>query len=112
MMAAHFEGLGYMEQYEYAEAVEAFREVHRRAPGWIPGSINLAIALLNDSGREGRGSQESRRRRGHRAISTRPWRCSPACWNETRTIRTPIFAGASSSNSRGALARRTGTSSA
>ena len=50
VMAAHFRGLGYMEQYEYAKAVESFREVHRRAPGWIPGAINLAIALLNDTG--------------------------------------------------------------
>ncbi len=33
-----------------AEAAEAFRTVHRLAPGWIPGSINLAIALLNDTG--------------------------------------------------------------
>ncbi len=49
-MAAHFKGLGLMEQYEYRKAAEAFREVHTRAPGWIPGSINLAIALLNDSG--------------------------------------------------------------
>ena len=24
--------------------------MHQRAPGWIPGSINLAIALLNDTG--------------------------------------------------------------
>ena len=39
-----------MEQYEYAKAVAAFREVHERAPGWTPGSINLAIALLNDTG--------------------------------------------------------------
>jgi hypothetical protein len=39
-----------MEQYEYASAVQAFREAHDLAPGWIPGSINLAIALLNDSG--------------------------------------------------------------
>jgi tetratricopeptide (TPR) repeat protein len=51
-LAAHFKGLGYMEQYEYRKAVEAFRDVHRRAPGWIPGTINLAIALLNDSGVE------------------------------------------------------------
>jgi tetratricopeptide (TPR) repeat protein len=50
VMARHFEGLGSMEQYEYARAVEAFREVHRRAPGWIAGSINLAVALLNDTG--------------------------------------------------------------
>jgi hypothetical protein len=39
-----------MEQYEYRKAVDAFREVRERAPGWIPGSINLAIALLNDTG--------------------------------------------------------------
>ncbi|MFI5459209.1 MAG: FG-GAP-like repeat-containing protein [Isosphaerales bacterium] len=50
VMAAHFKGLGHMERYEYRNAAEAFREVHRRAPGWIPGAINLAIALLNDSG--------------------------------------------------------------
>jgi tetratricopeptide (TPR) repeat protein len=50
VMEAHFRGLGLMEQYAYSQAAEAFRDVHRRAPGWIPGSINLAIALLNDSG--------------------------------------------------------------
>jgi tetratricopeptide (TPR) repeat protein len=50
VMAAHYTGLGHMERYEYAEAMQAFREVSKRAPGWIPGSINLAIALLNDSG--------------------------------------------------------------
>jgi tetratricopeptide (TPR) repeat protein len=50
VMAAHFKGVGYMEQYEYGAAVKAFREVQARAPGWIPGSINLAIALLNDTG--------------------------------------------------------------
>jgi tetratricopeptide (TPR) repeat protein len=46
-MNGHFEGLGYMEQYKYAEAADRFRAVHRLAPGWIPGSVNLAIALLN-----------------------------------------------------------------
>ena len=50
VMAAHYAGLGHMERYEYAEAMGAFRDVCKRAPGWIPGSINLAIALLNDSG--------------------------------------------------------------
>ncbi len=50
VVRAHFEGLGHMERYEYRQAVEEFREVHERAPGWIPGSINLAIALLNDNG--------------------------------------------------------------
>ena len=50
MMAAHYKGLGQMERYEYREAIESFREVRKRAPGWVPGAINLAIALLNDSG--------------------------------------------------------------
>ena len=78
-MAAHFEGLGYMEQYEYREAVEAFREVHDRAPGWIPGSINLAIALLNDSGvkaeeakKAGGDAASEQLRRGPRPPGRRP----------------------------------------
>jgi tetratricopeptide (TPR) repeat protein len=50
VMAAHFKGLGHMERYEYRDAAAAFRDIRRRAPGWIPGAINLAIALLNDSG--------------------------------------------------------------
>jgi hypothetical protein len=50
VMSALHRGLGLMEQYQYREAASAFREVHRLAPGWIPGSINLAIALLNDTG--------------------------------------------------------------
>lgn len=50
VIKAHFTGLGYMEQYEYARATESFREVQRLAPGWIPGAVNLSIALLNDTG--------------------------------------------------------------
>ena len=53
-----------MERYEYRAAAISFREVRKRAPGWIPGSINLAIALLNDSGSESRGGQESGGRAG------------------------------------------------
>lgn len=52
VMEAHFEGLGLMEQYEYGKAVNRFKDVHERAPGWIPGSINLAIALLNLGGKQ------------------------------------------------------------
>ncbi len=47
---AHYRGLGAMERYEYAKAADAFREVVKLAPGWIPGNINLAIALLNQGG--------------------------------------------------------------
>ncbi len=36
VMAAHYQGLGHMERYEYREAVEAFREVLKRAPGGFP----------------------------------------------------------------------------
>ncbi len=50
VMDAHFRGLGAMERYEYAAAAEAFRDIHRRAPSWIAGSINLAVALLNQGG--------------------------------------------------------------
>ncbi|WP_435007438.1 FG-GAP-like repeat-containing protein [Tundrisphaera lichenicola] len=50
VVEAHYRGLGAMERYEYPQAAEAFREVHKKAPGWIAGSINLAIALLNQGG--------------------------------------------------------------
>ncbi len=47
---AHYRGLGAMERYEYEIAAHAFGEVHQKAPGWVPGAINLAIALLNQGG--------------------------------------------------------------
>ncbi len=50
VLAAHYEGAGRMGQFDYAGAAEKFRAVRKLAPGWIPGSINLAIALLNDTG--------------------------------------------------------------
>ncbi|HEV3121203.1 MAG TPA: tetratricopeptide repeat protein, partial [Isosphaeraceae bacterium] len=53
VMEAHLRGLGYMEQLKvYSKAVAEFRMVHQLAPGWIPGSINLAIALLNEAGQK------------------------------------------------------------
>lgn len=58
VLAAHLKGLGHMERYvEYPEAVVAFRKVHELAPGWVPGSINLAIALLNTTGAADQKSQ-------------------------------------------------------
>ena len=59
VMAAHYRGLGAMERYEYTEAAEAFREVHSKAPGWSPGAINLAIALLNQGGEAADKAKES-----------------------------------------------------
>jgi tetratricopeptide (TPR) repeat protein len=59
VLAAHLRGLGHMERFEYDQAAAAFREVHRLAPGWTAGSINLAIALLNQTGNEGSGATAS-----------------------------------------------------
>ncbi|WZO99128.1 FG-GAP-like repeat-containing protein [Isosphaeraceae bacterium EP7] len=50
VMKAHLAGVGHMERYEYEDATAAFRKVHELAPGWLPGSVNLSIALLNTSG--------------------------------------------------------------
>jgi len=36
-----------MEQYQPQDAVAAFEQVTRRAPEWVTGRLNLAIALLN-----------------------------------------------------------------
>ena len=52
-----------MEQYEYGKAAKAFREVRRRAPGWVPGAINLSIALLNMTGEEVEAVEANRRGR-------------------------------------------------
>ncbi|HEX4069913.1 MAG TPA: FG-GAP-like repeat-containing protein, partial [Planctomycetaceae bacterium] len=61
LMTAHYRGLGFMEQYDYRKAEEAFREVHDLAPRWIPGSINLAIALLYQWGSVSEGYAKEER---------------------------------------------------
>src|SRR5689334_18071923 len=48
----HLRGLAYMEQFEYGKAAAEFRSVHQLSPDWVPGTINLAIALLNQTGEE------------------------------------------------------------
>jgi len=58
VIAANDRGLGLMEQYEYSAAITAFRQVRELAPGWIPGSINLAIAILNFRGSQAAKSEE------------------------------------------------------
>ncbi len=47
VLQANSRGIGYMEQFEYGKAVTAFEEVVRLAPDWLPGRINLGVALLN-----------------------------------------------------------------
>jgi tetratricopeptide (TPR) repeat protein len=46
---ANARGVGYMEQFEFGKAIEAFEEAGRAAPTWEPAKINLAIALLNSA---------------------------------------------------------------
>ena len=40
-------GIGYMERFNYAKALETFEHVNQMDPDWLPGKINLGIALLN-----------------------------------------------------------------
>ena len=47
VLEAHYRGVGMMERYDYDKVIEAFREVHGRAPDGPPGSVNLAIALMS-----------------------------------------------------------------
>ena len=49
-LEAHYEGLGHMERFEYSDAVASFREAARLRPDDLTPKINLAIALLNDTG--------------------------------------------------------------
>src|SRR5262249_13652141 len=53
-------GVGHTEQFEYGKAVEAFEEVVKFAPDWLPGEINLGIALLNQAGAMRSNSSEEK----------------------------------------------------
>ncbi|HEV8063113.1 MAG TPA: FG-GAP-like repeat-containing protein [Gemmataceae bacterium] len=44
---ANLRGVGLMDQFEYAAAASAFEEAIHLDPEWLPGRINLGIALLN-----------------------------------------------------------------
>ncbi len=47
VMHANNRGVGLMEQFQYGKAATAFEEVVTMAPDWLPGRVNLGIALLN-----------------------------------------------------------------
>src|SRR4029077_11784787 len=49
LLRANNEGVGYMEKFDYKRGVEAFEKVVDMDPTWLPGRINLGIALLNRS---------------------------------------------------------------
>src|SRR5260370_29857994 len=44
---ANLRGIGLMEQFDYYDAAKAFEEAVKLDPDWLPGQINLGIALLN-----------------------------------------------------------------
>ncbi len=47
VLRANSRGVGYMERFDFPPAVKAFEEVVQLAPDWMPGKINLGIALMN-----------------------------------------------------------------
>jgi tetratricopeptide (TPR) repeat protein len=47
VMRENSRGVGYMEQFDFPPAVNAFEEVVHLAPNWEVGKINLGIALMN-----------------------------------------------------------------
>lgn len=57
-IAANNRGIGKLEQYEYPSAEMEFREATRLAPNWLPGKINLGIALLNQNTAESKKGAE------------------------------------------------------
>ena len=60
LILEHFNrGVGLMDRYEPAAAVQEFQEVTRRAPGWMTGRLNLGIALLNAATDEQHAQAES-----------------------------------------------------
>src|SRR5262245_23378282 len=58
VLQANNRGIGFMEQFEYEKAAAAFEEAVRREPDWLPGHINLGIALMNSD----QGDNRSRAR--------------------------------------------------
>ncbi len=64
---ANQKGVGYMERYQYPEAVASFEEAVRQAPDWQPGRINLGIGLFNLA--RGQADKEKQEQTYKRAIA-------------------------------------------
>lgn len=47
ILVRNAQGVGHMDRYEFAEAVPVFEKLVADAPDWLPGKVNLAIALIN-----------------------------------------------------------------
>jgi Flp pilus assembly protein TadD len=65
VLAANTRGVGLMDQYAYEKAVTAFEEVVKLAPDWLPGKINLGIALMNAGQDQPRGQQPAEQQKQH-----------------------------------------------
>src|SRR6266568_4342770 len=48
-IAHNIRGVALMDQYEYKQAEPEFAQATKLAPDWLPGHINLGIALLNQA---------------------------------------------------------------
>jgi tetratricopeptide (TPR) repeat protein len=62
VLRANNRGVGLMEQFQYRKAARCFEEVTQMAPNWLPGKINLGIALMNDNDKDPKIGAEMRRR--------------------------------------------------
>ncbi len=112
VMAAHYRGLGNMERYEYRRGHRGVSRGAEACAGWIPGSINLAIALLNDSGVKAEEAKKSGVTASSDNFGESLELLSGVLERDARQPLMPIFAGASSSSSKEAWPRRTSTSNA
>ena len=64
---ANNRGVGHAERFEFTEAATDFDEVVRLAPDWLPGRINLGIALMSLA-RDPQASDERRKEGNARAL--------------------------------------------
>ena len=94
VLAANNRGVGHMEQFKFPDGFEEFEEVARLAPDWLPGRINLAIAVMNVA-KNPDGAPVGQRGR----LRPGPGPVPRHSDGRTRTIRTPTSASASSSTS-------------
>src|SRR5262249_6189488 len=67
VLAANNRAVGLLEQFKFQEAADAFEEVVRLAPRWVPGRINLGIALMTLAKGRDVPQEEAARVRGRAA---------------------------------------------
>jgi tetratricopeptide (TPR) repeat protein len=60
LLRHHNAGIGHMERQEYLKGIDSFEKVVELDPGWLPGRVNLGIALLCRSRLDPNLSQRAR----------------------------------------------------